>query len=636
MRYHLSRLMTVHDIVTDLAHTCSIYRFTMTSATAHIRNFCIIAHIDHGKSTLADRLIEETGSLEKRQMDDQVLDNMELEKERGITIKAQTASMTYQAADGLTYQLNLIDTPGHADFSYEVSRSLAACEGALVVVDASQGVEAQTVSHVELAMKQNHTLIGVLNKIDLPHANPDTVAQDVENQLVIPAEEMIHTSAKTGIGITELLEAIVKRIPPPVDNAKAPFQGLIFDSWFDSYLGAVALVRVMSGSIQKRQKMLMMSTQKKYDVVQLAKLTPKVLPVERLECGEVGFVSASIKHVQDTQVGDTITSAIHPATAPLKGFMAIKPVVFGGIFPIDASDYPALKDSLDKLKLNDAALTVEGENSGALGLGFRVGFLGLLHMDIIKERLEREYHLSLIFTAPSVVYHVHLKDGTIEKVENPAKLRDPTEIEKIEEPYVTITIHTPADYIGGIMQLLQSRRGVQLDMEYLTTQDSRVKLIYNMPMMEMIYDFHDRLKSLSSGYASMEYEPASYQPGDLVKLTILVNGQPVDALSCITHRAEAAARGRGICESLKHNLSRHMFQIAIQAAIGGKIVARQTLSALRKDVTAKCYGGDITRKRKLLEKQKAGKKKMKSIGRVQIPQQAFLAILTTNHDSTNH
>lgn len=605
---------------------------TTRSATAHIRNFCIIAHIDHGKSTLADRLIEETGSLDKRQMNDQVLDNMDLEKERGITIKAQTASMAYQARDGHTYQLNLIDTPGHADFSYEVSRSLAACEGALVVVDASQGVEAQTVSHVELAMSQNHTLIGVLNKIDLPHADPDLVARDVENQLVLPAQEMIHTSAKNGIGITELLEAIVERIPPPPDRSQDAFQGLIFDSWFDSYLGAVALVRVMAGSIGRRQKMMMMSTTKKYDVVQLAKLTPKVLPVERLECGEVGFVSASIKHVQDTQVGDTITTAIHPATTPLKGFKAIKPVVFGGIFPIDASDYPALKDSLEKLRLNDAALTVETENSGALGLGFRVGFLGLLHMDVIKERLDREYNLSLVFTAPSVVYHVYCHDGTMSAVENPAKLPDPTVTDRIEEPYVTILIHTPAEYIGAVMKLVQSRRGVQLDMEYLTTKTSRVKLTYRMPMMEMIFDFHDRLKSLSSGYASMEYEPADYQTGDLVKLTILVNGEPVDALSCITHRAEAALRGRAICENLKQHLARHMFQIAIQAAIGGKIVARQTLSALRKDVTAKCYGGDVTRKRKLLEKQKEGKKKMKSIGRVQIPQKAFLSILTTSHD----
>ena len=605
---------------------------TEVSATRHIRNFCIIAHIDHGKSTLADRLIEETGALDKRQMDNQVLDSMDLEKERGITIKAQTASMSYQASDGQTYQLNLIDTPGHADFSYEVSRSLAACEGALVVVDASQGVEAQTVSHVELAMEQNHTLIPVLNKIDLPHADPETVAEDMENQLALPAEELIHTSAKSGTGITELLEAIVTRIPPPTDDSAAPFRALIFDSWFDSYLGAVSLVRVMSGEIQKRQKMVMMSSGKRFDVVQVAKLTPKVIPVTSLKCGEVGFLSGSIKHVKDTQVGDTITSAERPATEPLTGFMAIKPVVFGGIFPLDASDYPALKDSLEKLRLNDAALTVEPENSGALGLGFRVGFLGLLHMDVIQERLEREYNLSLIFTAPSVIYHVWLSDGSMEKVENPSKLPDPTLIDRIEEPYVTLTIHTPADYIGPIMKLLQSRRGVKLGMEYLTTKQSRVKLTYSLPMMEMIFDFHDRLKSLSSGYASMEYDIANYQPGDLVKLEILVNSEAVDALSSITHRAVAASRGRGICEKLKENLSRHMFQIAIQAAIGSKIVARQTLSALRKDVTAKCYGGDITRKRKLLEKQKAGKKKMKSIGRVQIPQKAFLSILTS-HDS---
>lgn len=602
----------------------------MASATSHIRNFCIIAHIDHGKSTLADRLIEETGALEKRQMNDQVLDNMDLEKERGITIKAQSASMCYRAQDHRDYQLNLIDTPGHADFSYEVSRSLAACEGALVVVDASQGVEAQTVSHVELATKNGHALIGVLNKVDLPHADPDTVAEDVENHLLIAAEDMIHTSAKTGQGIREVLEAIVQNIPPPIDESSAPFRGLIFDSWFDSYLGAVALVRVMSGSIQMRQKMLMMSTGSKYDVTQIAKLTPKVRPIQRLECGEVGFIAGSIKCVQDTRVGDTITTALHPATTPLKGFQTIKPVVFGGIFPIDSSDHAALKDSLEKLQLNDAALTVEPENSGALGLGFRVGFLGLLHMDVIKERLDREYNLSLVFTAPSVVFHVWRKDGGLEKVENPSKLPDPTEIDRIEEPYVTLAIHTPDEYIGAVMTLVQSRRGIQQDMEYLAGKRTRVKLTYTMPMMEMIFDFHDRLKSLSSGYASMEYEPSDYQSGDLVKLSILVNGEPVDALSCITHRAEAASRGRSICEQLKNSLSRHMFQIAIQAAIGGKIVARQTLSALRKDVTAKCYGGDVTRKRKLLEKQKEGKKKMKTIGRVQIPQKAFLSILTTS------
>ncbi|MCY4380771.1 MAG: translation elongation factor 4 [Proteobacteria bacterium] len=601
----------------------------MLSSTSHIRNFSIIAHIDHGKSTLADRLIEHTQSLAKREMEAQVLDNMDLEKERGITIKAQTASMSYQAASGEFYQLNLIDTPGHADFSYEVSRSLAACEGALVIVDGSQGVEAQTLSHVHLAMQEKLTLIPVINKVDLPHAEPELVGQDIEDLLTLPKEDIVLTSAKSGQGITELLEAIVKRIPPPTDASREAFRALIFDSWFDSYLGAVSLVRVMAGSLRKREKMLMMSSGKKFDVVQIAKLTPRVVVVPTLNCGEVGFISGSIKHVQDTQVGDTITSAEKPATEALEGFIVIKPVVFGGIFPMEASDYPALKDSLEKLQLNDSSLTIEPENSGALGLGYRVGFLGLLHMDIIQERLQREYNLSLIFTAPSVVYHVVKKDGTQLKVENPAKLPDTNNIEEINEPYVLLTIHSPSDYIGAIMKLVQSRRGIQQNMEYLASRGkTRVQLTYSLPMMEMIYDFHDHLKSISSGYASMEYEHAGYKPGDLIKLNILVNGETVDALSCITHRDAAVSRGRYICQKLKENLARHMFQIAIQAAIGGKIIARETLSAFRKDVTAKCYGGDITRKRKLLEKQKEGKKKMKAIGRVQIPQKAFLSILT--------
>lgn len=597
------------------------------SSTSHIRNFCIIAHIDHGKSTLADRLIESTGSLQEREMNDQVLDSMDIEKERGITIKAQSASMSYVGEDNRRYQLNLIDTPGHADFSYEVSRSLAACEGACVVIDASQGVEAQTLAHASLAMEAGLILIPVLNKIDLPHADPEKVAIQVEDELTLEADSIIHTSAKTGEGIRELLQALISRIPPPIDESNAPFRGLIFDSWFDSYLGAVCLVRVMSGKIHHKQTMRMMSSGKTFDVVKVARLTPRVVPVEQLTCGEVGFLSGSIKRVADTRVGDTITTACRPATTPLKGFRPIKPAVFGGIFPLDASDYLSLKDSLEKLQLNDAALMVEPENSNALGMGFRTGFLGLLHMDIVQARLEREYKLDLIFTAPSVVYHVYLTDQKMLRIENPARLPDTGRIERIEEPIVRVIIHTPSRYIGALITLLQNRRGRQENMDYGNSATQRVRLIYLLPMNEMIFDFHDRLKSLTSGYGSMDYEIVGYEAADLVKLDILVNGEGVDALSCITHRQNAVYRGRLLCQKLKEHLSRHMFQIAIQAAIGRKVIARETLSALRKDVTAKCYGGDITRKRKLLEKQKEGKKRMKAVGNVQIPKNAFLSIL---------
>ena len=600
--------------------------------TTHIRNFCIIAHIDHGKSTLADRLIESTGSLARREMEDQVLDSMDLERERGITIKAQTASMSYTSPDGTSYQFNLIDTPGHADFSYEVSRSLAACEGACVVVDASQGVEAQTLAHVHTAVELGLTLIPVVNKIDLPHADPEKVTLELEDELMLPKEEVICTSAKTGQGTDELLEAIAQRIPPPPDESQAPFRALIFDSWFDAYLGAVGLIRVMSGSMRRGERMKMMSTHKDFEAVKICRLTPKPVEVSTLECGEVGFLAGSLKHIADLRVGDTVTSAINAAQNPLKGFRPIKPMVFGGVFPLDASDYPALKDSLEKLQLNDAALSVEPENSGALGMGYRVGFLGLLHMDIIQERLEREYQLELIFTAPSVIYQVFLKDGSQISLENPAKLPDPTNIERLEEPYVELNIFTPQKYIGALIQLLQERRGIQKGMDYGLQHSSRVKLIYSLPMNEMIFDLHDKMKSLTSGYASMDYEVSGYSAGDLVKLEILVNGEPVDALASITHRSMAQKRGRILCKKLKGHLSRHMFQIAIQAAIGGKVVARETLSAFRKDVTAKCYGGDITRKRKLLEKQKAGKKRMKAIGNVQIPKQAFLSILS--HDDS--
>ena len=590
-----------------------------------IRNFCIIAHIDHGKSTLADRLIEVTGSLTSRDMQDQVLDNMDIERERGITIKAQTASMTYQGKDGQTYLLNLIDTPGHVDFSYEVSRSLAACEGALLVVDAAQGVEAQTVANVNLAMNAQLEIIPVINKIDLPSAEPDRVMQEVEEELAIDATEAILASAKAKLGIEDILEAIVKRIPPPQNTADKPLRALIFDSWFDSYLGAVSLIRVVDGAVKKGQQMQMMSTKAKYEVLKVGLLTPKLLDAKELTVGMVGVVSGSIKTIRDTRVGDTITDAKNPAEKPLRGFQECKQMVFGGIFPIDASEYQNLKDSLEKLMLNDASLTTEVENSNALGFGYRVGFLGLLHMDIIQERLEREYNLDLIFTAPSVVYKVKLNTGEAFDIENPCRMPEPNKLEQVEEPYVLITIHTPEEFIGGLLSLLQEKRGIQRELEYNST--SRVKIVYELPMSEMIFDFHDKLKSISRGYASMDYDLLDYRPGDLVKVDILVNGEPVDALACIVHRSEAARRGRALCKKLKELLPRQMFQIALQAAIGGKIIARETISAMRKDVTAKCYGGDITRKRKLLEKQKEGKKRMKSVGNVDIPQKAFLAIL---------
>ena len=591
----------------------------------YIRNFCIIAHIDHGKSTLADRLIEFTGALSNREMEAQVLDNMDIEKERGITIKAQTASMHYKAKDGNTYLLNLIDTPGHVDFSYEVSRSLAACEGAILVVDAAQGVEAQTVANVYLAMENDLEIIPVMNKIDLPSADPENVMIQIEDELGIEATDAIPCSAKAGIGIEEILEAVVAKIPPPEDKSEEPLQGMIFDSWFESYLGAVSLIRVCSGSITKGMKMRFMSTEKDYEVVKVAKLTPKMVDVKSLTVGEVGVVTGSIKSIQDTRVGDTITDAAKPASELLQGFQECKQMVFGGIFPVDASDYTSLTDSLEKLLLNDAALTIEKESSSALGFGFRVGFLGLLHMDIIQERLEREYNLDLIFTAPTVVYKVTDTKGNNFEIENPSKLPDTQQIQSIQEPYVSMTIHTPEEFIGGLMKILQEKRGIQIDLEY--TSVNKVKLVYELPMNEMIFDFHDKLKSISRGYASMDYEIIDYRDGDLVKVDILVNGEKVDALACIVHRSQSVARGRALIKKLQELLPRQMFKIAIQASIGAKVIARETISAMRKDVTAKCYGGDATRKKKLLEKQKEGKKRMKSIGSVDIPQKAFLAIL---------
>lgn len=592
----------------------------------YIRNFCIIAHIDHGKSTLADRIIEFTGTLSEREMRDQVLDSMDIERERGITIKAQTCSMRYRAKDGHSYLFNLIDTPGHVDFTYEVSRSLSACEGALVVVDASQGVEAQTVANVTLAMASNLTLIPVINKIDLPSADPDRVKAEIEEELAIDASGAVLASAKAGIGIEDILEAVVRHVPPPPDAREDPLQALIFDSWFDSYLGAVSLVRVMSGQIRKGGRMMMMSSGKVFEVLKVGKLSPKIVDVAALAAGEVGIVAGSIKAVADTSVGDTITDPDRPAAEPVKGFRKAKQMVFGGIFPVDSGEYHVLKESFEKLQLNDAALTYEVESSSALGMGFRVGFLGLLHMDIIQERLEREYNLDLIFTAPTVVYNVKTVDGQDLKIENPAKMPDPTKIETIEEPYVALSIHTPEEYIGGILKLLTERRGIQRGLDYLTSK--RVRISYELPMNEMIFDFHDKLKSISRGYASMDYEIMDYREGDLVKVDIMVNNEPIDALSCIVHRTTAPHRGRQLCKKLKEILPRQMFLIAIQAAIGSKIIARETVSALRKDVTAKCYGGDISRKRKLLEKQKEGKKRMKSVGKVDIPQDAFMAILS--------
>jgi GTP-binding protein LepA len=595
-----------------------------------IRNFCIIAHIDHGKSTLADRIIEFTGALSQREMRDQVLDSMDIERERGITIKAQTCSMRYRALNGKTYLFNLIDTPGHVDFSYEVSRSLAACEGALVVVDASQGVEAQTVANVQLAMASNLELIPVINKIDLPSADPERVKGEIEEELAIDSSHAVLASAKAGIGIKEILEAIVARVPPPKNSPLQPLQALIFDSWFDSYLGAVSLIRVMAGRISKGQKMQMMSSGKVFEVLKVGKLSPKIVDVESMGCGEVGIVAGSIKAVADTRVGDTITDAANPAENPLGGFRPAKQMVFGGIFPVDSGEYHVLKESLEKLQLNDSSLTYEVESSSALGMGFRVGFLGLLHMDIVQERLEREYNLDLIFTAPTVVYHVFDTAETMMKIENPSKMPETTKILRIEEPYATLTVQTPEEYLGGILKLLTERRGIQKGMEFTSTK--RARLSYEIPMNEMIFDFHDKLKSISRGYASMDYELLDYREGDLVKLDILVNGEAVDALSCIVHRSSAAIRGRSLCKKLKDILPRQMFQIALQAAIGSKVVARETISALRKDVTAKCYGGDISRKRKLLEKQKEGKKRMKSVGRVDIPQDAFMAILSLDED----
>ncbi len=591
----------------------------------YIRNFSIIAHIDHGKSTLADRLIESTGTLTEREMEAQVLDNMELERERGITIKAQTVRLHYRGKDGEVYELNLIDTPGHVDFTYEVSRSLAACEGALLVVDAAQGVEAQTLANVYMALEHDLEIIPVINKIDLPSADPERVKEEIEEAIGLDASEAILTSAKTGVGIEEILDAIVERIPPPAGEDEAPLRALIFDSYFDSYKGAIAHVRLMEGHIKKGMELKMMATGKTFEVTDVGCFRPAPAELGELTAGEVGFVAGSLKNVRDVLVGDTVTSAKKPAPEPLPGYRGVTPMVYCGLYPVDSADYDNLKDALEKLQLNDAALIFEPETSIALGFGYRCGFLGLLHMDVIQERLEREYGMKLITTAPSVIYHVHKTNGTMVKVDNPSKLPPPTEIDFIEEPFVKATVIVPKDYVGPVMEVSQEKRGTFESMDYLDT--NRVMIIYHIPLSEIIYDYFDRLKSTTRGYASLDYELADYRQSRLVKLDILLNGDPVDALSTIVHADRAATRGRQLAQKLKEIIPQQMFEIPIQAAVGNKIIARENVRAMRKDVLAKCYGGDISRKRKLLEKQKEGKKRMKAVGSVEVPQEAFMAIL---------
>lgn len=590
-----------------------------------IRNFSIIAHIDHGKSTLADALLNMTGALSQREAKAQFLDNMDLERERGITIKAQTVCLKWKAEDGNEYQINLIDTPGHVDFSYEVSRSLAACEGAILVVDAAQGVEAQTLANVYLALENNLEIIPVLNKIDLPSADPEGVQKQIEDSIGLDCSGIIMASAKEKIGIAEILNSVVNRIPPPKADRSLPLRALIFDSWFDSYQGVVVLVRMMDGAVKVGEKIRFMATGRDYEVLKIGKFEPFTQFRQDLEAGEVGFIICGIKDIRDVKVGDTVTSVRRPALEPLAGFKKVQPMVYSGIFPTQAPDFENLKVALEKLVLNDSSLVYETEKSDALGFGFRCGFLGLLHMEIVQERLEREFDLNLITTAPTVVYHVYMNDGSMKPLENPSQLPNETKIAKIEEPMVKVTIHTPTEFIGALIKLCEDRRGTQLKMDYLT--EKKVILEYRLPMNEVVMDFYDRLKSITKGYASLEYEVIGYEEADLVKLDILINGDAVDALSFIVHRSKAQVRGRLLCEKMKELIPRQQYQVAIQAAIGAKIVARETLGALRKDVTAKCYGGDISRKRKLLERQKEGKKRMKQIGSVEVPQEAFLAVL---------
>jgi GTP-binding protein LepA len=592
----------------------------------NIRNFSIIAHIDHGKSTLADALLTYTGALSDREKKDQFLDNMELERERGITIKAQTVCLKYKSQkDGQVYQINLIDTPGHVDFSYEVSRSLAACEGAILVVDAAQGVEAQTLANVYLALENNLEIIPVLNKVDLPTADPEGVKKQIEDTVGLDCTGIIHASAKEKLGIADILESIIEKVPPPKADRSLTTRALIFDSWFDAYQGVVVLVRAMDGQIKKGDRIKFMATDRDYEVLRLGKYTPFPDFIDSLEAGEVGFLICGIKDIRDVKVGDTVTSAKNPAVEALAGFQRIKPMVFAGIFPVVASEYQNLKDALDKLCLNDSSLTFEIEKSLALGFGYRCGFLGLLHMEIVQERLEREFNLNLITTAPTVVYRITKNDGTVLMLENPSGMPEETQILKMEEPYVKVTLHTPTEYIGGLLKLCEDKRGAQLKMDYIT--EKKVIIEYKLPMNEMVMDFYDRLKSITKGYASLEYEFMDFEEADLVKMDILINSEPVDALSLIIHRSKAQTRGRSLAEKMKELIPRQQYQVAIQAAIGSKIIARETLGAIKKDVTAKCYGGDISRKRKLLEKQKEGKKRMKQIGSVDVPQEAFLAIL---------
>ncbi len=592
-----------------------------------IRNFSIIAHIDHGKSTLADRLIHACGALSDREMEEQVLDSMDLERERGITIKAQTASLQYKARDGHIYNLNLIDTPGHVDFSYEVSRSLAACEGALLVVDASQGVEAQTVANCYTAIEQNVEVIPVLNKIDLPAADPESARAEIEDIIGVDASEATLCSAKTGVGIAEVLETVVARVPPPKGNPDGPLKALIIDSWFDNYVGVVILVRVVDGVLKPKDRILLMSNGAQYPCDEVGVFTPRSVARDHLSAGEVGFVIAGIKELKAAKVGDTVTLANRPADTPLPGFREIKPQVFAGLYPVESSEYEQLRESLEKLQLNDASLQFEPEVSQALGFGFRCGFLGMLHMDIVQERLERQFDMDLITTAPTVVYEVLMNSGEVMRIENPAKLPDLSKVAEIREPIITATIFLPQEYVGPVITLCNQKRGMQVDMRYMGRQ---VQLIYDMPMNEVVMDFFDRLKSVSRGYASLDYEFKEYRPADLVKLDLMVGGEKVDALSVIVHRGSAQYRGRELATRLRGLIPRQMFDVAVQAAIGSHIIARETIKALRKNVLAKCYGGDISRKRKLLEKQKEGKKRMKQVGNVEIPQEAFLAVLRTD------
>jgi len=598
----------------------------MPEQNQHLRNFSIIAHIDHGKSTLSDRLLEKTGTVTEREAQDQFLDNMELERERGITIKAQSVRMNWRSKrDGKDYVLNLIDTPGHVDFAYEVSRSLSACEGAVLVVDASQGVEAQTLANVYLALEHDLAVVPVINKIDLPSADVEGTRKEIEEVIGLDASHAVPASAKEGIGIEELLEEIVRIVPPPKGDPEAPLKALIFDSWYDSYRGVIMLVRVFEGTVKPRQKIQFMSNKREYEVSEVGVFAPKARAKNELIAGEVGFVVANVKVIQDAKVGDTLTDASRPTDKPVPGFKEIKPMVFSGIFPVDSADYENTRDALEKLRLNDSAFTYEPETSQALGFGFRCGYLGLLHMEIVQERLEREYNLDLITTAPSVVYKVVKKDGNEIRVDNPAKLPPEGEIEKLMEPMLLTHVYVPNEYVGAVLQLCQDRRGVQKDIKYIGSK--RVQITYEIPLAEVVFDFFDKLKSISRGYASLDYEPLGYQEADLVKLDILINGEPVDALSTIVHRDRAYQRGRVICEKLKEEIPKQMYEVAIQAAIGSRVIARETQKALRKNVLAKCYGGDISRKRKLLEKQKEGKKRMKSVGQIEIPQEAFLAVL---------